>query len=817
MNSEFADFLDTIFKLRYEHDSVDLNKRISALEPGAKTSEIFLIKMEIKRLAQPCQRVIDLRDISKSVCQQTVKGGVTHYLDYASSEDFDDEIKKYKGVYSAGVYEFVTEQATIRAKSETSVITKQLLPDPQHLSLSDLFHRGHERLYFVSKIVIFFTHPGSEKVKGQLDKPLESINASTSDISLDGLSFKIPEDTGSTFNRFYIRFVGLEEIYSFKEPLYVAFNFLKSRVKGEQLQIAATIDKTQGAGFIEQYQALVTSCFANQKRRNRVSVDNTVRAVNAKIHEQFVASNLNGIPVFCEYQQGRWLAASTLETAENDSLAVFMKDEKKQSILPAFFALASIQKNIAKTDNFVATYFLLRFKGKGNSLNFACFEYQTALANNAIWQLLRKGLVKSGVRVVRVYGCAIDPLKGYHRPSSLPDSVGEAFANMNREPAPKLTKLISTHKRMCVLYDLTDTARDLKLSDLEVDNKESKAFSIRDYLLAASSDLPAPYRCESSADDLRVEDRFDIPVEVKVWNRKESVENALVGTAINASTRGLRINCPGAEHFTENEDVFVDLKINKGKSPVIVLKQRYKVVRVEWKELYLAINGDVAMHDARIALRDTIYSNLETLLSVDSDDPVYGFSRAVRNLFSTFHLNLRALTVKTDGEHFVRSLIHSSKTMIPSLESGLKTEDELNLLSMNLEFRKLLFKHVLALTEEDPKLDFHFFVLARKKRNSNDINIMVKEFGDSANFEEISGLFNNLSNLGMPILLRLSISQTTPFFDRYMRDELRYLLRYAKTKHHKCMQLLKDSTSIVEFQDLTDLLPPPPNKKNIII
>jgi hypothetical protein len=56
MKSEFADFLDTIFKLRYEHDSVDLNRRISALEPGAKTSEIFLIKMEIKRLAQPCYR-----------------------------------------------------------------------------------------------------------------------------------------------------------------------------------------------------------------------------------------------------------------------------------------------------------------------------------------------------------------------------------------------------------------------------------------------------------------------------------------------------------------------------------------------------------------------------------------------------------------------------------------------------------------------------------------------------------------------------------------------------------------------------------------
>jgi hypothetical protein len=817
MKSEFADFLDTIFKLRYEHDSVDLNRRISALEPGAKTSEIFLIKMEIKRLAQPCQRLIDLREVSKSVCEQTIKGGVTHYLDYASGEDFDEELKKYKGVYCSGVYEFVTEQASIRAKTETSVITKQLLPEPQHLSLSDMFQRGHERLYFVSKILVYFTHPGSEEAKISNSRPLENIAASTSDISLDGVSFKVPEETSRPFNKFFIRFVGLEEVYSFKEPLYVGFNFLKSRVKGEQLQIAATLDKQQNDEFIVQYQTLVNSCFANHKRRNRVSVENTVRAVNAKIHEQFVASNLNGIPVFCRAKDDLWVPVATLDTDGNDNLASFMLDAQKQSILPAFIAMKSMQANLASSNTFVATFFLLRFKGKNNSLNFACFDYQTAIHNQPIWQLVRKGLAKSGVRIIRVYGCAIDPLEGFHRPSSLPDSVGEAFANMNRAPSAKLTKLVATHKRMCVMYDLSDTARELALSDLDSTGFDSKALNIRDYLLLVNAELQKPYRCESTVGDLRMEDRFDISVEVKVWNRKESAENALTGTSINASTRGLRINCPGAEHFTENDDVFVNLKINKGKTPIILHKQRYKIVRVDWKELYLAINGDVASHDARIALRDIIYSNLGTLLSVDSNDPVYGYSRAVRNLFSSYHMNIRALTVKSDGEHYVRSIINSTKSLVPSLNSGLSSDDELNLLSMNLEFRKLLFKHVLALTPEKPRSEFHFFVVVRKKRNSSDVSIIIREFADVASFEDIVRLYHNLSNFGKPTLLRLSVCQTSAFYDRHIRDELRYLLRYAKTKHSQCVQLLKESTSIVEFQDLSDLLPPPPQRQSVLM
>jgi hypothetical protein len=817
MKSEFADFLDTIFKLRYEHDSVDLNRRIAALEPGAKTSEIFLIKMEIKRLAQPCQRIIDLRDVSKSVCERTVKGGVTHYLDYASSEDFDEELKKYKGIYSSGVYEFVTEQASIRAKTETSVITKQLLPEPQHLSLSDMFQRGHERLYFVSKILIYFDHPGSEKVKTNHNKPLKSIAALTSDISLDGVSFKVPEETSESFNKFFIRFVGLEEVYSFKEPLYVAFDFLKGRVKAEQLLIAAALDKNQENEFIDQYQALVNLCFANQKRRNRVSVDNTVRAVNAKIHEQFVASNLNGIPVFCREKSDLWLPVATLDTDDSDSLSSFMLDAKKQSILPAFIATKLMQANLANSKSFVETYFLLRFKGKNESLNFACFEYQTAIQNQSIWQLVRKGLAKSGVRLIRVYGCAIEPIDGFHRPSSLPDSVGEAFANMNRAPSARLTKLVSTHRRMCIMYDLTDTARDLALSAIDSNDLDAKALNIRDYLLTVNPDLPTPYSCESSVGDLRIEDRFDIPVDVKVWNRKESPENALTGSSINASTRGLRISCPGAEHFKENDDVFVDLKINKGKSPIVLNKQRYKVVRVDWKELYLAINGDVALHDARIALRDIIYSNLGTLLSVDSKDPVYGYSRAARNLFSSYHMNVRALTVKSDGEHYVRSIIHSSKSLIPSLGSGLNSDDELNLLCMNLEFRKLLFKHVLSLTPEKPKAEFHFFVVARRKRNSSEVNILVRSFDDVTSFEDIVTLYHNLANLGNPTLLRLSVSQTSAFYDRHIRDELRYLLRYAKTKHQQCIQLLNESTSIVEFQNLSDLLPPPPKRQSALI
>lgn len=802
MASDLTDFAETIKKLRHSHNHPELGKRIERAEPGAKKAETFLIKMEIKRLSQPVQRRIDLRQISKTDCKQVSKAGVQHYLDEEAVTDFDAEYEQYNNQYTSGVFEYVLSRAKARAKNTNGSLSSKQLPAPAHLSLNKFFQRKDERLYLASKIYVYYRDPNKLDLK---ERPAYRIEGMTTDISESGLRLKIAFKDYKPLKQLYIQFVGLEQEFELGKKLFVSYRILRNETQAGNALLIVTLDETQPAETIKTCRLVIKKCIHTQRRRNRISVENTIEAVNLKIHEQFINTNMNCLPMLLMQQSNAWLPKTVLLNDSNAGIQQFMQHPSRGFILAHVFANEVIQNRLSSEEDFVSTFFVLRFRDKNKALNFALFRFDEAVENEAIKALLTKGLKQGSVRLFRAHICPIDPLATYHVPSSLPDSAGEAFANLNRVPSKKLTKMVSGFERMCVVCDITSSARLFGFLSSEAEGK-APPVNIRPYLLDVSKTLGNIIPCRVETADSRLEDRFDLQLKVTLTKRRSQSAVEVSGITRNLSSRGLMVDIETSASLSVGEDISVDIDMNFIKQPRVLHKQKYKIVQIEGNRLRLALSGDIASHEARIALREGIADNLDTVKAVGISEPVYGFSKAIRNLFSSNHINLRALTRKQHKEHSVCSLIHSEKTLPITLHADLNTGDGLNMLCAHPTFRAALHDHVSALTDEMPATTFYLLVVARKKRKDSPINLIFKDVPDDITAQEFRFVFANLKTFGSPLFLRINLTQKGQVFDKYYRDELRYLARYARAKHQQLVDDINNTTAVIECQNLTDLV-----------
>ena len=802
MTAELSKFAGTIAKLKYEHDAPDLNAKISLYEPSAKQSDKFLIKMEIRRLAQPVNRVLDLRNYLKKGCEGIERAGINHYLDPMALSDFDQEYAKYKNKYCLGVFEYVLERAKNRDQSNH---TQGSLPDPKFVSLTKVHQRRDIRIYYSSEVHLFLTgsNEGDNKSAGKPD-----IIGKTTDLSERGLSIKLNDPTLQLPHSLMVRFAGLEQEFLLTDTLLVRYNLLRQLAKDGSAYAILTLDEEQEEAILKATSELLKICIHNQKRRNRVPVDNTVDSIESKIREQFVMGRLLALPILIKNATTDPEPLVYLRSEENAPLSAFFQGQEQSSLLPALFKHPLIKEH-AVSNNTPGHYFVLRFRDKNKRLCFAVIPISEAMHNAGIKTLLSRAFEHGGVRIINLYTAPIDPLSGALVPTSLPDSVGEVFENLNRDLHPALKARLSDVSHLSVIKDVTDSAHDLLIKNqLSQDTAQSnEPLNLRKYLLDVNIHNASLLSCEVETNEARNEDRFVLKMPLRVIGRKrENKDKAFSAFSTNVSTRGLHAVVDGVHPFKEGNDLFVDMRLAVGDFNQVIRGQRYRVVKVQGPELWLAVTGDLTTHEARITLRKTLYEYLDKVKVVGSNDPIYGLSRAVRNIYASYHPTLLGLVHKDQHGVLARALIRSENHLPIRFTPMLAEPIGLKLLVKNDVFRQAVEKLFQSLNNEHSSGCLHLCVVARKKRQSSEVSLVVKSMDAEDESQNGQFIFNSLKSFGEPVVLRVSLSVKAKVFDKYFRDEMRYLLRYAKIKHKQCIEMQETATSILEIEDMTPVI-----------
>lgn len=182
----------------------DFNTLFDNILFGESNSDKFLIKMELKRLATPCKRIIDLRDKVKDKCHLFEQQGIKHYLTTEAIDILQENIKLYNqytlGVFEA-VHQFIEQQKIIQfEQSQQNDRDNKYVTE--YISLTDNKKRSAPRMYFVSNVLLRFDN-------GQ------TLKAKTANISANGIKLKLNQKLSSNGGEFIqVDFLDLKTSYS---------------------------------------------------------------------------------------------------------------------------------------------------------------------------------------------------------------------------------------------------------------------------------------------------------------------------------------------------------------------------------------------------------------------------------------------------------------------------------------------------------------------------------------------------------------------------------------------------------------------------
>ena len=106
MSQDLHEYQDLIERLKPMVKEPEFNQVLMQVASHLSRDRRFLLKMELKRLARPCIRVIDLRGKVDGECKLYHHAGKEHYLDDIAIDTFEQQVRLF-GEYTLGVYEAV--------------------------------------------------------------------------------------------------------------------------------------------------------------------------------------------------------------------------------------------------------------------------------------------------------------------------------------------------------------------------------------------------------------------------------------------------------------------------------------------------------------------------------------------------------------------------------------------------------------------------------------------------------------------------------------------------------------------------------------
>ncbi len=196
MSQDLKQYADIIEQLKPMVNEPEFNQVLLQTAADVPKEKRFLIKMEVKRLAKPCMRTIDLRGHVDGKCKKYVHEGRSHYMDDLAVDKFEEQIRVF-GRYTYGVYEAVQntennfrlmrekELAQERAHKENPTAKKRSAVLEQFkvptVNLLDYRQRNTERMNFAVAVEVF-------------NNTGQAMRGLSVDISLEGLQIKLAKD-----------------------------------------------------------------------------------------------------------------------------------------------------------------------------------------------------------------------------------------------------------------------------------------------------------------------------------------------------------------------------------------------------------------------------------------------------------------------------------------------------------------------------------------------------------------------------------------------------------------------------------------------
>ena len=799
-----AEFASLIEKLKSSVKSPDFDQVLNLIASDVPKPKRFLIKMELKRLATPSQRRIDLRGIADEECTEYEHQGLTHYLDQRSIEHFERGIETY-GLYCNGIYEEIHNRSRQQKQNRNSGLDSDSAVSSEStadsggtvanypaiaLKFGERQMREEERMNYTMQI----------EVEASVTDLFKAV---TTDISVSGCRLKVQRKYRVTPGQLvYIRFLGLEKEFALG---------LKDKIQYK------VIDVEQKQGYIyprcvrtydvetSSFDEFLANFINGNKRRYKLNLDNTVDAVLIKGYEQYYLPRTTSLPVFiAQHENGALYPVMMLSNDHNKNLVRNWLDENNQICISQLLTHKRITELLNQTHaEKESTFYAFTHVAKGRTYFYSASAEELATDKNLQRIFLAFGSSKKNWMVYKAQLNSINVENAYLPATLPPTPEHKAFKDKNR-PSPRVLSHISKLKYVLVLTPVQDDdAKALYQQNNSFEMHEVNELKVYGH---AKTDPILPVEDVAfKYVNLRSQTRYIYKTSVVLST--EYVDKA--GMTKDFSINGMQIECPESMNVEKYEKLKVELPDLQQISSKFKLKNLvYEVMGFNKAKTIIHVRAFEERGQAHIGkqfFEQLIDKNKDKLKAAFMGNVIPGLAEALRNLYIRAQNNIGFFIHKKGIRHELKHLgyTNANATTLKLFKSDNETGFNLYPLLRNNYLNSFIINMLRRLQRDSLPAYQDLFVRVRAQETNVTTRfetILASEM--RSNSARKIFIQKASQNNVLFFALRIYLSRTGRPDTDYISQELAYVSQYAI---HKAKQLEEDLWSVTAVGDIVDI------------
>lgn len=779
-------------------------KFMEATEHVPKTDR-FLLKMELKRLASNCTRLIDLRGHVHGECRSFEYDGKTHFLDDVAIKVFEENIAYYND-YTFGVYESVTNTENnfrvIYQNEKLRVIEPEIN--------AKVVQKGFEKTQYPVKLFSFGPYFNRCEERMNYSIPItvkiddnKIVETSSSDISVNGCKFRFNSikkiAVGQIIN---IRFIGLESEFQFANE--EGFNYqVRNVLLVDELQLIGVSRVYLDDKVRDGFKQFLTGFIHTNKRRYKINLENTINALQSRSYEQFVLPKSNELPVFIEKTKIAFVPRYALTGHNNQNTFQYWQDEKQDSTLDFLITddrIKLLKKTMMQDKSLLVYSFIHKSQGK-------CFFYtadEVQLRDDKVFmsEFLGFAANRKSFMITSLSIIELDQAKA-NSPLTLSESVTKQDEYLY-QPIP--SDVINTLNQLFYMVVASDiTTNDLVESYQQLSFDKIETSKLKNFGHKRKKNALIINEIGINYNNHRHESRFKYSTPTIIRRKTDE----WIGKSQDFSESGVKVELTNAAEIIKGDVVHLSFpNLQKVTSQFDLKELPYEVMHVNKKKTIINLRVYVEQHHhvGRTFFKLLIDKNREKLTPDEYAMMSPDLAKGLRNIYSS-SLTIPSLIVQTSGSRYKIEAMTLGRVKGDLLRYMRESSDRAELynlyplLSNSLAISLMTSKLKKMHSSDSPYTDIVYVAINPK------IELVEKAvttmLASELTSPELKNIFiKNALLQGQFFCLQVKISRTSEPDMDYLNPELSYISSYAI---HRGKQIEQDIFSVIGVIQLFDI------------
>ena len=807
MSQDLKQYADIIEQLKPMVNEPEFNQVLLQTAADVPKEKRFLIKMEVKRLAKPCMRTIDLRGHVDGKCKKYVHEGRSHYMDDLAVDKFEEQIRVF-GRYTYGVYEAVQntennfrlirekELAQERAHKENPTAKKRSAVLEQFkvptVNLLDYRQRNTERMNFAVAVEVF-------------NNAGQAMRGLSVDISLEGLQIKLAKDaffkTGETL---FIFFRGLENEFAMDKKNGIAYKLVKIITKNDVNYLALQRDKDCPSPAFDKF---LESFIHGNKRRYKVNMSNTIEAITSKTCEQYFSPRSPTLPVYIDVINKTLVPRFAMVNEVNRETVQYWQDEDENCRLNFLLTQERLMRLLNKSDE-VREIFVFSFTHlHSDKVYFYSASFEELLQKDILLKVfLGFGSKKASWRVFKITLTDMVPEQA-HIPLSIPDSVGSKVKKLNTPPSARLMSKLKNLRYLAHVTDVTSVTGQETYNEFTFNRENLSHLRVFGHPRnRAPSNI---HLVRFKYEEQRIESRYQLRTQIEARFNNEDVVHKGVSEDISVHGLGLRVELNKEYKGSLEGRVEVAFpRLQEIANAFDVMHLQYEIIyhNVEKNILHLKTMPGEEGKSARAFFEELIKKNKANLKVDNDEEEVPGIGQALRCINARNATSLSFLMSKEGVRYTPQAcIVGKQDERITTLTTQYAEQGKVNLEFLFRDRKQdspFVQSGIKAVKLENMPLRQELFISFDASQKEPRMAIIPRYSDKFESNEQRRAFIREAMVRGQFIAIHVMLTTTGKPDMSMLQTEINYVTMYAM---HRARELEKKMWSIAACSHLVDV------------